>query len=162
MSVLSRFYEDIEVGEEIQFGSRVFDTEGIKDFARKYDPQPFHVDEDAAKNSHFGALCASGWQTASAWMRFYVDHNMKIRLGSEASGKGVPQINVSPGMENLKWMRPVYVGDEVNFHQIIAAKRPLASRPGWGLVTSDCGGRNQKGEAVISFVSKNFVQMRES
>ena len=162
MSVLSRFYEDIEIGEEIEFGSRVFKTDSIKDFAGKYDPQPFHMDEDAAKTSHFGSLCASGWQTASTWMRFYVDHNMAIRKASEAAGAAIPKISVSPGMENLKWMRPVYVGDEITFWQTIAAKRPLASRPGWGLVTSECGGHNQKGEPVISFVSKNFVQMRDS
>ena len=127
MSVLSRFYEDIEIGEEIEFGSRVFKTDSIKDFAGKYDPQPFHMDEDAAKTSHFGSLCASGWQTASTWMRFYVDHNMAIRKASEAAGAAIPKISVSPGMENLKWMRPVYVGDEITFWQTIAAKR---GRPG--------------------------------
>ncbi len=162
MSVLSRFFEDIQVGEEIEFGSRVFGAESIKDFARKYDPQPFHMDEETAKNSHFGALCASGWQTASVWMRFYVDHNMHIRRQAEAAGEDLPQIGVSPGIEQLKWMRPVYVGDEIRFHQSITAKRLLASRPEWGLVTSDCGGRNQNGEPVVSFVSKNFVQQRNS
>lgn len=160
MSVLSRFYEDIEIGEEIELGSRVFETAKIKEFAGNYDPQPFHMDEEAAKKSHFGALCASGWQTASSWMRLYVEHNMAIRKASEAAGETSPKLSVSPGMENLKWMRPVYAGDEITFWQKIIAKRPLASRPGWGLVTADCGGHNQKGEPVISFVSKNFVQMR--
>lgn len=160
MSVLSRYFEDIEVGEEIEFGSRVFETAKIKDFAGKYDPQPFHMDEEAAKDSHFGALCASGWQTVSVWMRFYVDHNLAIRRTAEAAGDPLPRIGVSPGIEQLKWMRPVYVGDTITYHQKISAKRLLASRPGWGLVTSECGGRNQSGDPVISFTSKNFVQAR--
>ncbi len=161
MAVLARFYDDLEVGEHHEFGSKVFDTEWIKGFARNYDPQYFHMDEEAAKKSHFGALCASGWQTASAWMRFYVDYNMAIRREAESRGEPVPVFGVSPGIEQIKWMRPVYAGDEISYSQTVADKRTLKSKPGWGLVTSTCEGHNQNGEPVISFISKNMVQMRE-
>ncbi len=160
MAVLSSFYEDIEVGEAFDFGAKTFDAGYIKGFAAKYDPQAFHMDEEAAKNSHFGALCASGWQTISTWMRFYVDLNMADREARAGRGEALPELGVSPGIEQIKWMRPVYVGDEISYTQIVTAKRPLNSRPGWGLVTSMCEGHNQAGEIVMSFVSKNLVQMR--
>lgn len=160
MAVLSSFYEDIEVGEAYDFGSKTFDADYIKGFAVNYDPQSFHVDEEAALKSHFGALCASGWQTISTWMRLYVDLNMADRSARAERGEALPELGVSPGIEEIKWKRPVYVGDEISYSQIVTAKRALNSRPGWGLVTSLCEGHNQAGEMVMSFVSKNLVQMR--
>ncbi len=160
MTILSNFYEDIVVGEHFELGSKTFDADYIKGFAVNYDPQSFHVDEEAAKKSHFGSLCASGWQTISTWMRFYVDLNMADRAAKTARGEALPEIGVSPGIEQLKWKRPVYVGDEISYSEVVTAKRPLKSRPGWGLVTSDCLGHNQAGEMVLSFVSKSMVQMR--
>ncbi len=162
MAVLSQFYEDVEPGQSFEFGSKTFDADYIMGFAAKYDPQPFHMDEEAAKQSHFGALCASGWQTISAWMRLYVDENMADRKSRAANGEALPEPGVSPGIEQIKWMRPVYVGDEISYSQTVTAKRPLNSRPGWGLVTSMCEGQNQAGQMVLSFVSKNLVQMREA
>ena len=160
MSVLAKFYEDIEVGAHYVFGSRTFDAEHIKKFAGNYDPQAFHMDEEAAKDSHFGALCASGWQTASTWMRFYADHNMALRKEAEKRGERLPVLGVSPGIEKIKWSKPVYVGDEITYSQTITAKRELNSRPGWGIVTSLSEGHNQNGDVVVSFVSKNLVQVR--
>ena len=110
MTILSNFYEDIVVGERFELGAKTFDTDYIKGFAVNYDPQSFHVDEEAAKKSHFGALCASGWQTISTWMRFYVDLNMADRAAKTERGEALPEIGVSPGIEQLKWKRPVYVG----------------------------------------------------
>ncbi len=162
MSVLAKFYQDIEVGAHYDFGSRVFKAEHIKKFAASYDPQAFHMDEEAAKDSHFGALCASGWQTASTWMRFYADHNMALRKETEDRGEPLPVLGVSPGIEKIKWSKPVYVGDEITYSQTITTKRELKSRPGWGMVISLSEGRNQDGEIVLSFVSKNLVQVRGS
>ena len=160
MSVLSRFYEDIAVPPPPPPRSRVFEPDCIKDFASKYDPQPFHMDEEAAKDSHFGALCASGWQTASTWMRLYADHNMALRRAAELRGDVLPVLGVSPGMEKISWKKPVYVGDEISYSQTITDKRALKSKPGWGLVTSLSEGHNQDGDLVLSFISKNLVQMR--
>lgn len=160
MGVLSEFYEDLEPGQRFELGTKTFDADYIKGFAAKFDPQPFHMDEEAAKKSHFGALCASGWQTASSWMRLYVDTNMAERAVRAEKGEALPELGVSPGIEQIKWMRPVYVGSEISYSQTIMSKRPLNSRPGWGLVMSMCEGVNQDGEMVISFVSKSLVQLR--
>ncbi len=160
MGVLSEFYEDLQPEQRFELGSKLFDADYIKGFAAKYDPQPFHMDEDAAKKSHFGALCASGWQTISSWMRLYVDANMADRAAREKNGEVLTELGVSPGIEQIKWMRPVYLGDEITYSQTIMSKRPLNSRPGWGLVLSLCEGVNQNGDIVLSFVSKSMVQMR--
>ncbi len=160
MGVLSEFYEDLEPDQRFDLGSKTFDADYIKGFAANYDPQSFHMDEEAAKQSHFGALCASGWQTISSWMRLYVDTNMADRAARAKNGEVLTELGVSPGIEQIRWMRPVYVGDEITYSQTIMSKRPLNSRPGWGLVMSMCEGENQDGEMVLSFVSKSMVQMR--
>jgi acyl dehydratase len=72
-----KFWEDIVVGERAEVGRCTFTADGIKAFARRFDPQPFHMDEAAAARSHFGALCASGWHTASVWMRLMVEHQRR-------------------------------------------------------------------------------------
>lgn len=160
MGVLSDFFEDLEPGQRFEFGAKAFDADYIKGFAAKYDPQSFHMDEEAAKKSHFGKLCASGWQTIASWMRLYVDTNMAERAARAEKGEVLTELGVSPGIEQIKWMRPVYVGDEISYSQTVLSKRPLKSRPGWGLVMSMCEGINQNGDMVLSFVSKSMVQMR--
>ncbi|MGI9482267.1 MAG: MaoC family dehydratase [Hyphomicrobiales bacterium] len=160
MTVLVDFFEDLSVGAKYELGAKTFDTATIKGFAEKYDPQAFHMDEAAAQKSHFGKLCASGWQTISSWMRVYVDLNMAERAARETEGIALPEIGVSPGLRELKWPRPVFVDDTVSYTQEIIEKRPLNSRPGWGLVTTHGEGRNQRGEVVVSFISSTMVQMR--
>jgi acyl dehydratase len=162
MSVLAVYFDDLKVGSRFVLGAREFDVDMIKAFAVKYDPQPFHMDETAASKSHFGALCASGWQTISSWMRLYVDFNMKLRAERERTGVALPEIGVSPGLKDLKWPKPVYVGDKISYTQEIIEKRPLKSRPGWGLVTTRGEGHNQHGEIVVSFISSTLVQMRDA
>lgn len=162
MTVLADYFEDLHVGARYELGAKRFDTLTIKGFAERYDPQAFHMDEEVAANSHFGKLCASGWQTISSWMRVYVDLNMNERAAREAAGIALPEIGVSPGLRELKWPRPVYVNDTVSYTQEIIEKRPLKSRPGWGLVTTHGEGRNQNGDVVVSFVSSTLVQMREN
>lgn len=159
MTILAHYFEEIEIGTKYALGDQLFETDMIKTFAAAYDPQPFHMDEDAAKKSHFGRLCASGWQTAACWMKAYVDFNMALRKERETAGHKLPEIGVSPGIEQIKWARPVYVGDTISFSLEVIAKRPLKSRPGWGLVSSLSRGYNQDGELAISFVSKTMVQM---
>jgi acyl dehydratase len=154
------FLEDIEIGSEEALGSYEFTRDAIVKFARKFDPQPFHVDDEAARQSHFGALCASGWHTAAAWMKCYVAFNDHHRRERMARGDAMPAIGPSPGFENLRWPKPVYAGDVVAYRSQVTDKRALKSRPGWGLLASLNEGINQKGESVLSFEGRVLVQMR--
>ncbi len=155
-----KFFEDIQVGEKFEVGSHTFGTEEIKRFAVRFDPQAFHMDEAAAARSHFGALCASGWHTASVWMRLMVEHLRREDEGRRARGEGVAALGPSPGFRELKWLKPVYVGDTVTYAVEVVETRASNSRPGWGLISLRNTGVNQKGEPVISFVSVVFVERR--
>ena len=155
-----KFFDDIAVGERAELGVHTFTADDIRRFARKYDPQPFHLDEAAAARSHFGALCASGWHTAAVWMRLMVDHLRREDEAQRARGEAVASFGPSPGFRELKWLKPVYAGDAVTYSTEIAAKRPSNSRPDWGLMSFRNTGVNQRGEPVISFVSVAFVERR--
>ncbi len=157
-----KFFEDIAVGERHELGRHMFTAEEIKTFAARFDPQAFHVDEAAAARSHFGALCASGWQTAAVWMRLMVDHQRRDDAARHVRGEAVARLGPSPGFRELKWLRPVYVGDTISYATEIVEARPSNSRPDWGLITLRNTGVNQKGELVISFVSVAFVERRQA
>ena len=92
-----KFFEDIRVGETVEIGSHVFTAEDIKTFAQRFDPQPFHVDDEAAARSHFGRLCASGWHTACVWMRLLIDIRRREDDERRARGEAVAQLGPSPG-----------------------------------------------------------------
>lgn len=156
-----KFFEDIAVGERYELGSRTFTAESIKAFARRFDPQAFHLDEAAAARSHFGALCASGWQTASAWMGLMVRYHQRADAERRARGEPVAELGPSPGFRDLRWLKPVYVGDTISYSMEVVEKRPSNSRPDWGLISIRNIGINQKGEPVVSFVSVAFVERRE-
>ena len=155
-----KFLEDIAVGERFELGSHTYTADDIKRFARKYDPQPFHLDEAAAAKSPFGGLIASGWQTASVWMRLMVDYQRREDEARRAKGEAVASLGPSPGFRELKWLKPVYAGDTVTYSTEIADKRASNSRPGWGLISIRNTGVNQKGEPVISFISVVFLERR--
>ena len=156
-----KFFEDIAAGERFEVGRHTFDAEGIKAFARLYDPQPFHVDEAAGARSHFGSLVASGWQTAAVWMRLMVEHQRREDAARRARGEAAAELGPSPGFRELKWLKPVYPGDTVSYATEILETRPSNSRPGWGLISFRNTGVNQKGEPVISFISTVFVERRQ-
>jgi acyl dehydratase len=155
-----KFFEDVTVGEHFELGRHTFTADDIKAFARRFDPQPFHLDEEAAARSHFGALCASGWHTAAVWMRLMVEYQRRQDDMLRARGAGVATLGPSPGFRELKWLKPVYAGDTVSYGSEVVETRPSNSRPGWGLMTIRNSGVNQKGEPVISFVSVAFVERR--
>ena len=155
-----KFFEDIAVGERMELGEHTFTASSIKAFARDFDPQPFHLDEAEAARSIYGALIASGWQTAAVWMRLMVDHQRREDDGRRARGEPVAALGPSPGFRELKWLKPVYAGDTVSYATEVIDARPSNSRPGWGLMTIRNAGVNQKGEPVISFVSAVFVERR--
>jgi len=157
-----KFFEDIAAGERMEFGQHTFTADEIKAFARNFDPQPFHLDEDAASRSIYGALCASGWQTAAMWMRLMVDYQRREDDARRARGEPVAELGPSPGFCELKWLKPVYAGDTISYSTEVIETRPSNSRPGWGLMSIRNSGVNQKGEPVISFVSTAFVERRKA
>jgi len=156
-----RFLEDIPIGERVQLGSHTFTTDAIKSFARRFDPQPFHLDEAAAKRSLFGALCASGWHTAATAMRLRVQYQQRETAQMRARGEPVAALGPSPGFRDLKWLKPVYVGDTISYTIEYTEKRVSSSRPGWGLISFRNVGTNQNGEAVLSFMSVVFLECRK-
>jgi acyl dehydratase len=156
-----KFLEDIRIGERVQIGHHTFTAEDIKAFAARFDPQRFHMDETEAAGSHFGALCASGWHTAAIWMRLMVEHYRQEDEAQRRRGEPVAALGPSPGFRDLKWLKPVYVGDTVSYFSEVMEARPSNSRPGWGLMTVRNSGENQNGEPVISFLSVAFVESQE-
>jgi acyl dehydratase len=154
------FFDDLLIGETEELGSHTFTPDDIVRFARQFDPQRFHVDAEAAKHSLFGGLCASGWHTASAWMKQMVGHRDRIRAYALSRGEQPARLGPSPGFSNLKWLKPVYAGDTITYRTTVTAKRPSASRPGWGLVFHHNTGTNQHGEAVFAFDGMVFWERR--
>lgn len=145
----------IEIGKRIVLGSKTFSAEEIIAFAQLYDPQPFHTDPEASKTGPFGALAASGWHTAAAWMRAMVDARHRSDAAALARGEKPIPGGPSPGFVNLKWMKPVYAGDTITFDATPLEKR-ITSRPGWGLMRSRNAGVNQHGVQVYEFESNAF------
>ena len=150
------------IGVTTALGSHKFEADAIKAFARKYDPQPFHIDEAAAKNSVFGGLCASGWHTAAAWMKYNLLTGMETE-GRRWRGPGPrPEFGPSPGFKNLKWLKPVYAGETVTFTRTGIAHRPIVSRPGWRLLTLRADAFDSTGDKVLEFESAVLVQVANS
>jgi len=156
-----KFFEDIKVGYVFQLGRHTFTAEAIKAFASRFDPQYFHVDEVAAQRSHFGALCASGWHTAVVWMRLNVDYRRRLAESMRARGEPIAGVGPALGFRDLKWLKPVYVGDIIEYKSEVIATRVSESRPGSGLLTFRSTGANQNGDLVISFESTTFVDRRD-
>lgn len=151
------FLEAAPIGAERDLGGHHFTPEAVMAFARAYDPQAFHLDPEAAQHTHFGALCASGWHTAAAWMK-----RLHITRGRDtahtAKTGSVPQLGPSPGFRNMRWLAPVYAGDTIRYSCTLIDKRETASRPGWGLATHQNTGTNQRGEKVFAFTGSVFWQ----
>ncbi|MCJ2035070.1 MaoC family dehydratase [Methylobacterium sp. J-068] len=151
------FLEAAPIGTTRDLGRHRFTPEAITAFARAYDPQAFHLDPDAARHTHFGGLCASGWHTAAAWMkRLHITRERDI-VHTARSGP-VPQLGPSPGFRDMRWRAPVYAGDTIRYTCTLVDKRATASRPGWGLATHENTGVNQRGETVFAFTGTVFWQ----
>lgn len=155
-----KYFEDIQVGDVIAVGRHSFAADEIKAFARRFDPQPFHIDEAAAERSHFGALCASGWHTAVIWMRLMVDRRRATAEAARARGEPVASIGPALGFREMKWLKPVYAGDTIDYQSEVIETRVSNSQPRSGLMTIRSTGMNQNGERVISFESTTFVERR--
>jgi acyl dehydratase len=140
-------------GERAEIGSHTFTPENIIRFASRFDPQIFHMDAEAAKDTLFGGHCASGWHTCAAWMRTFIDYWKGETARLIAEGAKPPNLGPSAGFQKLQWLRPVFAGDTVTYGVTLVSSRPLASRPGWTLNTILCDGTNQHGVPVIRFES---------
>jgi len=143
-------FEDLVVGLTETFGAYPVTREDVIDFASKFDPQPFHLDDEAAKGSIFGRLAASGWHTSAITMRIMVDH----RIGKYASVGGA-------GVDKLRWIKPVYPGDTLSVRATLRAKRRSKSRPDVGIIITDHETLNQHGEMVMTFESTAMVAVRD-
>ncbi|MBA3347107.1 MAG: MaoC family dehydratase [Actinobacteria bacterium] len=143
------FFEDFGAGQVVELGSHTVTAGEIVAFARQWDPQSFHVDEEAARDSVFGGLIASGWHTASLWMRLYVDS----LLGSTAS-------QGSPGIEELRWLAPVRPGDTLTGKVTVLETTPSERRPGRGTVRIRGEMVNGDGVVVLSMLSRGHFGRR--
>lgn len=149
--MMGLFLDEVQAGTAYELGTYRFTRENILHFARKYDPQPFHVDDEAAAKGPFGRLAASGWHTSAAWMKCYVTTSNAAEAKRRAAGEEAAHSAPSPGLTNLKWLKPVCVGDTISYRSTVTAKRAMASRPDLGLVFSLNQGFNQQGEEVFRF-----------
>lgn len=139
--------------QKIILGTRHFAADDIIRFAKKFDPQPFHVDAEAAKDFVFGGLCASGWHTCAGWMRTFLDYWQDTETTLASEGKTPPVLGPSPGFRELAWLKPVYAGDDITYSLTALPARALKSRSDWQLNSSIAEGFNQKGEPVLRFIS---------
>ncbi|MBZ9776909.1 MaoC family dehydratase [Mesorhizobium sp. CO1-1-8] len=150
--------EFFRIGTTVTLGSHTFEPEAIKAFARKYDPQIFHIDEEAAKKSVLGGLCASGWHTTATWMKLNLENRMDAEIAAWSGPGPVPEFGPSPGFKNLKWLKPVYAGQTVTFTRTALSHRPIASRPGWRLLALRSEAFDPTGDKVLEFESAVLVK----
>jgi acyl dehydratase len=153
-------FEDRLEGETVDLGSHTFERDEIIAFAQQFDPQPFHLTKEAGKASLFGALAASGWHTVSHMVRLIVAERQQSEAALRAAGRPLATYGPSPGFSNLKWLRPVLVGDTISFRHRITRKQDLRSRPDRGILHSHTQGRNQRGEIVFAYDGMILVERR--
>ncbi len=143
------YWEDFAVGQVRETGGHSLTEEEVIEFAKKYDPQPFHIDRDKAKQSAFGGLIASGWQTAGLCMRMLCDMYL---LESASMG--------SPGIDELRWVKPVRPGDTLRLKSTVIETRASTSRPDMGTVRSRSEVYNQRGELVMHMSGVGMFRRR--
>ena len=145
-----RYFDDVEVGDATEFGHYDVTREEVLEFARKYDPQPFHLSDEAAAKTYFGRVSASGWHTAAMTMAVIA----RFVVADEQAGLG------SPGVDELRWMKPVYPGDRLTVRGSIVEKIPSRSKPHIGVIRTKTTVSNQDGVHVMSFTSIVMMQRR--
>jgi acyl dehydratase len=143
------YWEDFRPGEVVEIGRHTFTQDEIIAFAIQFDPQPFHTDADAARNTFYGGLIASGWHTCAIGMRLMV----QAYIGRAARAG-------SPGVDNIRWLGPVRPGDTITYRRLILESRPSGSRPGIGLVRSRSEALNQHGEMVMTMEGWGMFRRR--
>jgi acyl dehydratase len=147
--IKERYFEDYIVGETIEYGDYLVTESEIVEFATRYDPQPFHIDPQAAKDTIYGGLIASGWMTGSIMMRLMVDHFISAR-----SSMG------SPGLDEVRWIKPVRAGDRLKVRVTIETARRSQSKPDRGVIFAHQRAINQHGEVVMSIKGMGMYRCR--
>lgn len=145
-----RYFEDIEVGQKAKFGRYEVTRDEVIDFARKYDPQPFHLSDKAAAQTHFGRLAASGWHSCAICMAMMVEQF--TALGHAGLG--------SPGIDELRFLKPVYPGDVLHVETEVLEKKRSRSKPEMGSYRSRIELINQLGEVVVRFTAIDLIRAR--
>jgi acyl dehydratase len=148
--MIMQYWDDIEIGSRSSFGGYEVTREEVVEFASKYDPQPFHLSDEAAAGTYFGRLSASGWHTCAMLMRMLVDNMEK----NKQAGLG------SPGIDELRWLKPVYPGDTLRAENEILDKTPSRSRPDMGSFRGRTTVFNQHDEPVMTLVSIGLIRRR--
>ena len=146
-----RYFEDFRQGETIELGQYEVTEREVLAFGRMYDPQPFHVDSEAARRSPFGGLIASGWHTTAMFMRLWVDG-----LLSDTASMG------SPGVEQIRWLVPVRPGDVLRGRVTVAEAAPSQTRPDRGTLITESELVNQRDEVVMTMRGRGFVARRDA
>lgn len=143
------YWEDFKLGESVEMGSHRFTAEEITAFARQFDPQPFHVDPEAARDSFYGTLIASGWHTCAVAMRLMCESyvNRTRSMGS-------------PGVDNIRWLAPVKAGDTLRYRFTVLEARASRSRPDAGLMRTQWEAVNQDGVRVLSMEGWSMIGRR--
>jgi acyl dehydratase len=144
-----RYLEDFSAGQTYELGSHTITREEILEFAQRYDPQPFHIDEELARRTIFGGLIASGWQTCAIFMRCYVDG-----LLTDAASLG------SPGVDELRWRFPVRPGDTLTARLTVASVAPSSRKPDRGTAFLECEMTNQDAEVVLTMTARALLARR--
>jgi acyl dehydratase len=149
MPQISWYFEDFELNKTIEVGSRTVTEQEILDFAQQFDPQPFHVDPEAAAKSIYGGIIASGWHTCSMMMRLMVDNFL---LKSSSMG--------SPGLDGIRWIKPVRPGDTLKVSTTAINIKPSSSKPDRGVVETEWRAHNQRGELVCTVTGMGLFLRR--
>jgi acyl dehydratase len=144
------YFEDIEIGRKAVFGRYLVTRDEVVEFATKYDPQPFHLSDEEAAKTYFGKLSASGWHTAAMMMRMTVDNMSEIQQASLGS----------PGIDELRWLKPVYPGDTLRLESEIIDKRPSRSRADMGSFRTRTTVINQDDVPVMTMVAIGLIRRR--
>ena len=147
----NRYFEDYVPGSVHEFGTAIVDEQEVIEFGKRFVPLSYHTDKEAAKNSIYGGLIASGWHTAALMMRLYSDNYL-----SKVANIG------SPGVDELRWDKPVFPGDRLSIRVTVLEARRSASKPDRGIFRSFIEVLNQNREVVMSLKSVNFVRARQS
>lgn len=145
------YYEDLEIGAKQSFGSYEVTREEVLEFASKYDPQAFHLDDEAAAKTHFGRVSASGWHTCAMTMAMMVENMKNVKQ----AGLG------SPGVDQLMWKKPVYPGDTLRVESEVTEKRRSKSRREMGIFKSHAQVFNQNNEVVLEMTSNGLIAVRD-
>ena len=144
------YFEDIQVGQKIQLGSISVTKKEIISFAKQYDPQPFHVNEEKAKESLFEGICASGWHTCSLFMKILYDGFL---INAASLG--------SPGMDEIRWLKPLRPGDTMTGVGEVIKKKPSKSKPNIGSLIINYRVFNKRDELIMTLISRAIMQKRQ-